>query len=81
MSEQRSRRMSDSTSECRMVVNGANRTLAGPVSVTGLVGLLTAGTAGVAVARNGTVVPRSRWDDELVVDGDTIEVVTAVQGG
>jgi sulfur carrier protein len=36
---------------------------------------------GIAVARNGRVVPRSRWRDEPVGDGDEIEVVTAVQGG
>jgi sulfur carrier protein len=36
---------------------------------------------GVAVAVNGEVVPRSAWPDRLLVDGDVVEVVTAVQGG
>jgi sulfur carrier protein len=36
---------------------------------------------GVAVAVNGTVVPRSRWDDTILAAGDAVEVVTAVQGG
>jgi len=36
---------------------------------------------GVAVAKNGEVVPRSRWTDEIVQDGDSIEVLTAVAGG
>jgi sulfur carrier protein len=36
---------------------------------------------GIAVARNGRVVPRSRWAAEPVTDGDEIEVVSAVQGG
>ncbi len=36
---------------------------------------------GVAVARNGEVVPRSRWDTERVRAGDRIEIVSAVAGG
>lgn len=38
-------------------------------------------TAGTAVARNAQVVPRSDWDEEVVVDGDEIEIVRATQGG
>ena len=37
--------------------------------------------AGVAVARNGEVVPRSAWTTVEVVSGDHIEVLHAVQGG
>jgi sulfur carrier protein len=36
---------------------------------------------GVAVARNGEVVPRSAWDTTPVAPGDRIDVVGAVQGG
>lgn len=36
---------------------------------------------GVALALNGTVVPRSTWPDRVLADGDRLEVVTAVQGG
>jgi sulfur carrier protein len=35
----------------------------------------------VAVAVNGTVVPRSTWDDVALADGDSVEVLTASQGG
>jgi len=35
---------------------------------------------GVAVALDASVLPRSRWDAELV-DGARLEVLTAVQGG
>ena len=38
-------------------------------------------TAGVAVAVNSTVVPKSRWTDVRLSDGDIIEVINAVQGG
>ncbi|MCS5479263.1 sulfur carrier protein ThiS [Corynebacterium sp. YIM 101645] len=36
--------------------------------------------AGVAVAVDGDVVPRSQWDHSLV-EGQTIDILTAVQGG
>ena len=36
---------------------------------------------GVAVALNGTVVPRSEWDSRPLKAGDEIEIVGAVQGG
>lgn len=37
--------------------------------------------SGIAVAVNGEVVPRATWPDTVLVDGDVVEVVTAVQGG
>jgi sulfur carrier protein len=36
---------------------------------------------GIAVARNGDVVPKSRWDRTELVPGDLIEIVTAAAGG
>ena len=35
----------------------------------------------VAVAINGVVVPRGRWDSERVNDGDDIEIVRPAPGG
>ena len=36
---------------------------------------------GIAVALNLAVVPRSRWAEQQVRDGDEIEIVRATQGG
>ena len=36
---------------------------------------------GVAVAVNGEVVPRDDWPRRHLAHGDTVEIVTAVQGG
>lgn len=38
-------------------------------------------TKGIAVAINGTVVPRSTWVDTRLADGDEIEIVKIMQGG
>ncbi|MDP9696264.1 UNVERIFIED_ORG: sulfur carrier protein [Arthrobacter globiformis] len=36
---------------------------------------------GVAVARNSEVAPRSQWHTTALIEGDDIELVTAMQGG
>lgn len=36
---------------------------------------------GVAVAVNGTVVPRAAWAAYKLCEGDDVEVITAMQGG
>jgi sulfur carrier protein len=35
----------------------------------------------IAVERNGEIVPRSRFDQPLLKNGDRIEIVVAVGGG
>ena len=42
---------------------------------------ITEDIAGVAVAVNSTVVPKSKWSELRLSDGDMIEVINAVQGG
>lgn len=36
---------------------------------------------GIAVALNGSVIPRAAWGDTRLRDGDSIEIVRARQGG
>jgi sulfur carrier protein len=36
---------------------------------------------GIAVALNGTVLPRARWTEQELRAGDRLEIVGAVQGG
>jgi sulfur carrier protein len=36
---------------------------------------------GLAVARNGEIVPRAAWDTTVLAPDDRIDVVGAVQGG
>jgi sulfur carrier protein len=61
-----------------ITVNGEPRTLAPGAAVTDL---LPPSPQGMAVARNGEVVPRAQHATTPLVDGDVIEIVTAVQGG
>ncbi|WP_255770114.1 sulfur carrier protein ThiS [Pseudarthrobacter sulfonivorans] len=76
-----------------ITLNGSPHAVPGDASITTLVVQITGrplaanGQAadgqklGVAVARNSEVVPRSQWFATALADGDTIELVTAVQGG
>lgn len=65
----------------RLTVNGQAFQADRELSVGGLVAQLTEARRGVAVAVNGTVVPRSTWDAVPLTEGDAVEVLTAAQGG
>jgi sulfur carrier protein len=61
-------------------INGQNEKL----SVTTVAALLAEkeiNVRGVAVALNGAVVPRADWPATKLRDGDTLEIVRALQGG
>jgi sulfur carrier protein len=64
-----------------VVVNGETETVPAGITVAALVTERTDGGRGVAVARNGEVVPRGLWADVTVDGGDQIEILTAAQGG
>jgi sulfur carrier protein len=42
---------------------------------------ITVETRGVAVARNGSIVPRTSWEDCRLESQDEVEVIHAVAGG
>jgi sulfur carrier protein len=63
------------------VVNGESRPHATGTTVADVVRTLSPTGDGCAVAVNATVVPKSSWSTREVEPGDTVEVLTAVQGG
>jgi sulfur carrier protein len=69
------------TGMTEVTVNGTPWT--GPPGTTlgDLVAEWCASPRGIAVARNGDVVPKSRWEATQVASGDQIEIVTAAAGG
>lgn len=62
----------------RLTLNGEPRELDAPAVVADV---LPAETRGLAVAVNGAVVPRAEHASTVLAEGDTVEIVTAVQGG
>jgi sulfur carrier protein len=49
--------------------------------VVDLLALLGVDAGGVAVAVNGTVVPKTGWEERRLAEGDAVEIIHAVQGG
>lgn len=73
--------MTAEVGEVVVTVNGERERLAAGASVADLVGRLAGGGRGTAVARNGEVVPRSRWPATVLDQDDVVEILTASQGG
>jgi sulfur carrier protein len=65
----------------RLIVNGREHAAEQPLSVAALVDSIIPVRRGVAVAVNGTVVPKSTWAEVSLAEGDAVEVLTAAQGG
>jgi sulfur carrier protein len=51
------------------------------ISVAALVQEMQLSGKRIALERNGEIVPRSRFDDQMLSDGDKLEIVVAVGGG
>ena len=65
----------------RVFVNGAPREFAFAPTVAQFIDQLSLAGKRLAIERNGEIVPRSRFGDEVLAEGDRIEVVVAVGGG
>ncbi|HBH26442.1 MAG TPA: thiamine biosynthesis protein ThiS [Rhodospirillaceae bacterium] len=66
----------------RITVDGTPKDLPAPTTVADLMeGLGHGPEAPVAVAVNGTFVPRSTWAARSLAEGDAVEIVAPAQGG
>jgi sulfur carrier protein len=65
----------------RVRLNGAAREFPAPLTFLQLLDELALAGRRLAVERNGEIVPRSRFGETRLADGDRIEVVVAVGGG
>ncbi len=50
-------------------------------SITALVEALGLNVTQVAIEKNRTIIPRARWQEEALAEGDEIEVVRLIGGG
>ena len=67
-----------------VTLNGNEQSLPDGATVADAVSVIAegdAGAKGIAVALNGEVVARSRWDDVALSESDRVEVLRAVGGG
>lgn len=64
-----------------ITINGEPREFEAVVSVSQLLEAVGLANKKIALERNGEIVPRSRFREETVADGDRLEIVVAVGGG
>lgn len=62
-------------------LNGTPHTLAACDNVAALVQQLALEQTQVAIEKNREIVPRSRWAEAALAEGDEIEIVRFVGGG
>lgn len=67
----------------KVKVNGTLKEVEADTTLAALLNVLGLGNdaKGIAVALNDTVVKKSDWAGTTLRDGDTVEVIRAVQGG
>jgi sulfur carrier protein len=65
----------------KVTLNGAPREFPAPLTFAQLLQEMALAGGRLAVERNGEIVPRSRFGEAHLADGDRIEVVVAVGGG
>ena len=65
----------------RIVLNGAPREFPAPLTFSQLLHEMALAGRRLAIERNGEIVPRSRFAEARLADGDRVEVVIAVGGG
>ena len=65
----------------RIRLNGEDHELPGPISLAGLVERLRLDVRKIAIERNLEIVPRSRYGDTALGEGDHLEIVSFVGGG
>ncbi len=64
-----------------ITINGEPRRFPGSLSCQQLIDELELAGKRVALERNGEIVPRSRFGEQQLADGDQLEIVVAVGGG
>ncbi|HET7451734.1 MAG TPA: sulfur carrier protein ThiS [Thermoanaerobaculia bacterium] len=70
-----------SVPEIRVRVNGEVRTLAADARVADLLAILGVAMPRVAVEYNREILPKTRFGETVLKDGDDLEVVQFVGGG
>ena len=64
-----------------VTVNGTAQRFEQPLNCQQLLECLNLAGKRVALERNGEIVPRSRLGEQMLSDGDKLEIVVAVGGG
>jgi sulfur carrier protein len=64
-----------------LTINGEPRSVSDGLVLADLLRELAGANRGSAAAVDGEVIPRGEWTTYILRDGQSVEVLTAVQGG
>ncbi|MFA6904253.1 MAG: sulfur carrier protein ThiS [Gallionellaceae bacterium] len=62
-------------------INGTVHQFDTAISIAALIEHMQLGNKRIALERNGEIVPRGQFTQQMLADGDKLEVVVAVGGG
>jgi len=65
----------------RLIINGQTQHFDSTLNVAQLLERMTLNNKRIAIEYNGQIVPRSKFEEQTLVDGDQLEIVVAVGGG
>tara|TARA_R110002073_G_scaffold306489_2_gene475782 strand:+ start:1739 stop:1942 length:204 start_codon:yes stop_codon:yes gene_type:complete len=65
----------------QLIINGQSQHFNAPINVSQLIEHLAIQGKRIAIERNGEIVPRSQFSEQILTNGDQLEVVVAVGGG
>ena len=65
----------------KVSVNGELKELENDLNVTEMIEALEYKVKGFAVAVNTTFVPIAKYDETIIKEGDTVDILAPVQGG
>ena len=65
----------------QLIINGQMQHFDSTLNVSQLLEHLTLNNKRIAIEYNGQIVPRSKFKEQTLVDGDQLEIVVAVGGG
>ena len=65
----------------QVILNGQPQRFDTTLNILQLLDYMTLQGKRIAVERNGEIVPRSQFGEQMLADGDRLEIVVAVGGG
>ena len=67
--------------QMEVILNGQPQRFDTPLNIVQLLEYMALQGKRIAVERNGEIVPRSQFGEQMLADGDRFEIVVAVGGG
>lgn len=67
--------------QMEVILNGQPQRFDTPLNIVQLLEYMALQGKRIAVERNGEIVPRSQFGEQMLADGDRLEIVVAVGGG